>query len=111
MLTDVPPPALVETHSERRTVWSPRTVRALVVETFPARTRGRAVQVAWCESRFNHRATNSSSGAAGVFQFLPSTWRRSWNPWRRRSPYDPVANVLAALVLSKGGTNWSQWSC
>lgn len=121
MFADVPviPPitvqaGLVETQGDLP--WTPTTVRMLVLASFPPATRWRAEAVGECESHFEHRATNPRSGAAGVFQFLPSTWTahvggRHWNPWWRETPYDPQANVWAARVLSKGGTDWSQWSC
>jgi hypothetical protein len=105
----VTPVALVETASAR--AWKPSTVWVLVLKTFPEETRERAARVAWCESRFRHRARNRWSGAAGVYQFLPSTWRGRWNPWRARDVYDPQYNVWAAYVLSRGGTNWDHWSC
>ena len=115
MLADMPPrPALVERAGD--VAWTPATVRLLVLKSFPPSTRWVAEGKARCESRFNHRARNASSGAAGVFQFLPSTWHasvggRHWNPWWDETPYDPQFNIWAARILSRGGTNWSQWSC
>ncbi len=67
-----------------------------------------AVNVAYCESRYHPNSVNSSSGAAGLFQFLPSTW--AFTPWHAQSPFDPVANALAAAWLYKrDGPN--QWVC
>ena len=54
------------------------------------------------------RAFNSSSGAAGLMQFLASTWRDT--PFARFSRFDPVANLLAAAqIVDREG--WGQWSC
>lgn len=67
-----------------------------------------AVRLAQCESGLNTYAVNSSSGAAGLFQFLPSTWAST--PWRAQSPFDPSANALAAAWLyNRSGA--SQWQC
>ena len=73
---------------------------------------GRAVQwafnVAWCESRYHPNSVNTSSGASGLFQFLPSTW--AFTPQHASSPFDPVANSLAAAWLyNRDGP--SQWVC
>ncbi len=67
-----------------------------------------ALRVAKCESGFNPNAYNAGSGASGVFQFLPSTWRGS--PYASSSPFDAEANVRAALWLyQRSGP--TQWSC
>jgi hypothetical protein len=58
---------------------------------------GWALQVAACESGDDPGAVNPSSGAEGLFQFLPSTWRSS--PYATSSPFDPVANAEAAAWL------------
>ena len=70
-------------------------------------SRAKAVQIAWRESRFNWRATNSSSGAAGLFQFMPRTWGAT--PYRRYSPYNPRWASLAAMWMWKRGYQ-SHWS-
>ena len=67
-----------------------------------------AFNVAWCESRYHPTSVNSSSGASGLFQFLPSTW--AFTPQHSLSPFDPVANSNAAAWLySRDGP--SQWEC
>lgn len=67
-----------------------------------------AMNVAWCESRYHPNSVNSDSGAAGLFQFLPSTW--AFTPYSKYSPFNPQYNALAAAWLYKrdGG---SQWVC
>jgi hypothetical protein len=66
-----------------------------------------ALRVAHCESRYNPLAVNASSGASGLFQFMPSTWNAyfaGWNIW------DPYAQARAALVFyNRGATN--AWTC
>ena len=67
-----------------------------------------AFNVAWCESRYHPNSVNSSSGASGLFQFLPSTW--AFTPQHNQSPFDPVANSNAAAWLyARDGP--SQWEC
>lgn len=66
-----------------------------------------ALRVAHCESRYNPLALNSSSGASGLFQFMPATWNAhfaGWNIW------DPYAQARAALQFyNVGATN--AWVC
>jgi Transglycosylase SLT domain len=67
-----------------------------------------AINVAYCESRYHPNSVNSSSGASGLFQFLPSTW--GGTPWASQSPFDPVANAQAAAWLySHYGPG--RWQC
>jgi soluble lytic murein transglycosylase-like protein len=63
---------------------------------------------AWCESRFNPRAYNSGSGASGLFQFLPSTWRTT--PYGRRPIFTAKWNALAAGWMHARGRG-GEWSC
>lgn len=66
-----------------------------------------ALRVAYCESRYNPRAINSSSGASGLFQFMPSTWNANFpgqNIW------DPYAQARGALVFYNAGRQ-SAWTC
>ncbi len=66
-----------------------------------------ALHIAHRESRFDYRVTNSSSGAAGLFQFMPVTW--SSTPYRKHSRYDPRWASLAAMWMwSRGG--YHHWS-
>lgn len=62
-----------------------------------------------CESHLHAGSKNSSSSAAGVFQFLDSTWARAGVPGF--SVYDPYANVLAAARLVRLDGSWREWSC
>jgi soluble lytic murein transglycosylase-like protein len=66
-----------------------------------------ALRVANCESHYNPRAVNSSSGASGLFQFMPSTWNANFpgqNIW------DPYAQARGALVFYNAGRQ-SAWTC
>lgn len=67
-----------------------------------------AMNIAYCESRYHPNSVNTSSGASGLFQFLPSTW--GGTPWANQSPFDPVANAQAAAWLySRYGSG--RWAC
>lgn len=69
-----------------------------------------ALRVAQCESSLNPSATNSSSGAAGVFQFMASTW--AGTSYAGYSRYNAWANINAAhQVFVRDGYSWREWSC
>jgi Transglycosylase SLT domain len=66
-----------------------------------------ALRVANCESHYNPLAVNRSSGASGLFQFMPSTWNVNFpgqNIW------DPNAQARGALVFYNAGRQ-SAWTC
>lgn len=90
--------------------------RPLVAQFFRPENVEAALRVLGCESQGNPWADNPSSTAAGLFQFLRSTWDRvavplGYGSYDSGAVYDPVANVHAASVLSQGGSTWSQWAC
>jgi hypothetical protein len=66
------------------------------------------VNKAECESGLWPYARNPSSGASGLFQFLPSTWRTT--PLAHQSIYDPFANALAAAWMHRVGRG-GEWVC
>ncbi len=67
-----------------------------------------ALRIAKCESGYNPRAYNPSSGTMGLFQFKPGTW--AGTPEGNQDPYDPVANSNAAAWLyAKSGPG--PWQC
>jgi hypothetical protein len=70
---------------------------------------GAALAIAYRESRWNPGVTNRSSGAAGLFQFMPRTWR--YTPYGRRgkSPYNPRWASLGAMWMWAHGYR-SHWS-
>jgi uncharacterized protein YabE (DUF348 family) len=70
------------------------------------------LRVAYCESRFNPGAYNSSSGASGLFQFMPATWAANSvrAGYAGASVWDPVASAnVAAYMFARGQAG--QWSC
>ena len=66
-----------------------------------------ALAIAQRESRYDFRVTNASSGAAGLYQFMPTTWRST--PYRAHSPYEPRWAALAAMWMWAHG-GYSHWS-
>ncbi len=66
------------------------------------------LRVARCESNLNPRARNASSGASGLFQFLPSTWQTT--PYRDQDIFDPWASANAAGWMWANGRR-NEWSC
>lgn len=70
----------------------------------------RALCVAYHESRYDPAAVNVSSGAAGIFQFMPQIWPpfASAAGWSGASPLNLDANVaVAAWTVAREG--WSPW--
>ena len=70
------------------------------------------LRIAWCESRYNPAAYNASSGASGLFQFIPGTWALNSprSGFGGASVFDPVANAnTAAMMFAKGQAR--QWAC
>jgi hypothetical protein len=45
----------------------------------------------------------------GLFQYCPSTWSGSWNPWRRESIYNGWAQIRATAYALSRGMGRSQW--
>lgn len=92
--------------------------RSLVQQFFPSNRVEEALVIIGCESNGDPNAVNPYSGAAGLFQFLPSTWAstapRAGYP--ETSPYDPEANVASAAWLANryqelGLYYWQVWNC
>ncbi len=70
------------------------------------------LRVAYCESRYNPNAYNPSSGASGLFQFLPRTWAANSvrAGYGGASVFEPVANANTAAYMFASGQA-RQWSC
>ena len=45
----------------------------------------------------------------GLFQYYPSTWSGSWNPWRGESIYNGWAQIRATAYALSRGMGRSQW--
>jgi hypothetical protein len=113
--------------------WGQKQLQCVIIVVMPSRWERWGLRVAKCESGGDHYVAapppNPSSGARGLFQFLPSTWdgtpqykaayrvarRAGSSPSRARrhaagKVNDPVRNTQGAkwLVSTSGP---SQWSC
>jgi Transglycosylase SLT domain len=90
---------------------NPTAIQQIILDAFAPLGAGAqqwALRVAKCESNYNPLAVNPSSGASGLFQFLPSTW--ALTPQHAQSVFDAVANAQAAAWLyQRSGPG--QWSC
>lgn len=70
--------------------------------------------IQWAESRDDPGAKNPRSGAQGLFQFLPSTWRGTPQGRAGLSPFDPWAARAAArwmLDVGRGREFATYWGC
>ena len=90
-------------------------VQELIVDAFGQYGPGAqtwALRVANCESHYNPNAFNNSSGASGLFQFLPSSWARTPQGRQGLSVFDPAANAQAAAwYYNATGRTGGPWSC
>lgn len=72
--------------------------------------RADMLRVAYCESNLDPRAVNRSSGASGLFQFMPSTFAFTPNGKAGQNIFDPVASADAAGWMWKNGMR-NHWAC
>jgi hypothetical protein len=60
------------------------------------------------ESGWDPSQTNLRSRAAGLAQFLATTWASTPQGQLGKSPYEPLANIDAAIWLART-KGWTQW--
>jgi peptidoglycan hydrolase CwlO-like protein len=65
--------------------------------------------IVMCESGGNYRAHNSSSGAGGAYQILPSTWRAYGGQGTPQDAPQEEQDRIAAQIWADSGP--SAWSC
>lgn len=75
--------------------------RGLVASVFPEWAVDTVLRIMDCESEGLPEATGRL-GERGLMQI---------HPIHHDSTYDPLANLWAAYRISRGGTDWSAWSC
>lgn len=66
------------------------------------------ISVARCESSLNPNAVNRSSGASGLFQFMPGTWRTT--PYANANIFNAESNANAAAWMWSVGRQ-REWVC
>lgn len=70
--------------------------------------RADMLRVAQCESTLNPNAVNASSGASGLFQFMPGTW--AITPFANEDIFDPVMSAKATGWMWQNGMR-NHWVC
>jgi uncharacterized protein YraI len=90
--------------------WSQEELVQLIYEMADAygQPREDMLRVARCESVLDPSAVNSSSGASGLFQFMPGTWLQT--PFAEQNIFDPAANAEAAAWMWSVGRR-NEWTC
>jgi soluble lytic murein transglycosylase-like protein len=89
---------------------APDTLDAIAARHFGPNADA-ALRVAWCESRYDPFAVGAA-GERGIFQIHPvhignlARLGLSWD-----AMFDAEANATYAAYLSRGGTDWSHWTC
>jgi hypothetical protein len=93
-------------------------LRPAVERAFPLHRVNEALVVIACESGGDPEARNRRSGASGLFQFLPGTWRHVAQQagLGDASPRQAEASIAAAAWLvsasdAAGIGPWAHWSC
>ncbi len=107
-----PTPELLDTVYEQSIERWRRTVRGALSEYGLVDQEDNFMRVLWCESRGDPNALNQESGASGLMQHIPRYWeeRARLSGFQGASPFDPVANIYAAVwLLDIGG--WEHWEC
>jgi hypothetical protein len=66
--------------------------------------------VVQCESGGNWHAVNSSSGAGGAYQIMPSTWQAYGGSGLPQDASPAQQSAIAAKIWA-GGAGAGQWSC
>ena len=61
------------------------------------------------ESGGRLHAAGGGGAYLGLYQYSPSTWRGSWNPWRDRSIFDGVAQIWATATAIHRGYGPNMW--
>lgn len=66
-------------------------------------------RVMMCESSGNAKVVGSGR-YHGLFQYVPSTWRGKWNPYRTQNIYDAKAQIFATAKAWSIGMQ-RHWGC
>jgi hypothetical protein len=67
-------------------------------------------RVMMCESSGNPLASGGGGAWLGLYQYAPTTWRGSWNPYRNSSIWDAKAQIFATAKAWSIGMQ-RHWSC
>lgn len=115
-----PGPVLILAQPLSQQVWAAGVEgwRPLVAAHFPPGQVDTAMRVLACESAGDPNAKNPRSSAAGLWQFIRSTWDGvaqvlGLPSYDQGGPYDPEAATRAArwLALDSRWGGWQHWVC
>ena len=67
-------------------------------------------RVMMCESSGNALASGGHGKWLGLYQYAPTTWHGSWNPYRNSSIWDAKSQIYATAKAWSIGMQ-SHWSC
>jgi len=99
------------TPAQRLKIMTPKEIAHLrVMEQWGSKKEFACLdQLVHHESRWNPLSHNKSSGAFGLFQFLPSTWANYKYPYK---PKDPAIQIKAGLryIFKRYGSPCKAWS-
>jgi hypothetical protein len=109
--TAAPPPTTTTTRPADGRL-TETEARGIISLFFDSEDIEQALQVAYCESRWDPGATNPSSDAAGLFQHIPRFWaeRSASAGWAGASIYDAHANAAVSAWLVYEGGGWAHWA-
>jgi muramidase (phage lysozyme) len=65
--------------------------------------------IVMCESGGNYRAVNSSTGAGGAYQIMPSTWHAYGGKGMPQNGSKQEQDAIALKIYKSQGS--SPWSC
>jgi len=105
-------PATTTTTQPQGGEMSETETRGIIAVFFAPEDVDLAMKVAYCESRWDPAVTNRSSGAAGLFQHIPSFWseRAAAAGWAGANVYDAHANTAVSAWLVYEGGGWIHWT-
>ena len=89
--------------------WRPNVVEAITIASLVSGVpRAHLDRVVRCESGHDPNATNTTSGASGLVQYLPSTWAATTFGKAGLNRYSPYANAIqGALAMRHSMTPWA----
>ena len=94
----------------------PRTILDIIDISFEREGAGVsaiAKRIAWCESRYHPERVNPTSYATGLFQILPSTWRRNCSDLSNPKSVTDSATCAERIydTDSRNGYGFREWEC
>ena len=75
-----------------------------------AESTDKMYRVMLCESGGDRFAVGGGSRWFGLFQYVPSTWRGAWNPYRNAALTDARAQIFATARAWNLGRQ-GEWTC